>query len=244
MADQAMPIGKTLRTAREQQGWSLADVSEKIKLSVHHLAALENEDFASLPDIAFVRGFVRSYGRLLKLDVASLLSALPDPTRPLNIVAASAPLPMNARRKQNYIWLGGTILVVLLAITFVVWSVNTPKNSPPQVVLSSPVLTSVSAPTVASNVMSAVVAVNVPVVPSLRLVFDEDAWVEVTDQSGKTLSSQLNRRGSELNLTGQPPYDLVIGNSSAVHLFYQGEEVDLAEYVSYSGSAIARLELE
>lgn len=246
--DQAIPLGKTLRTAREQQGWSLADVAQQIKLSAHHLAALENEDFASLPDITFVRGFVRSYGKLLKLDVAALLSALPSPSYGLNVVAAAAPLPMNARRKQNFIWLGGTIFVVLLAITFAVWSVNTPKNIPaslPIPVLSA-AISSVSAPVasnvIASNVASA--AVIVPVAAPLRLVFDEDAWVEVKDQSGKTLSSQLNRGGSELSLNGQAPFDLVIGNSTAVHLFYQGEEVDLAEYVSYAGSSIARLELE
>lgn len=261
-------LGMTLRAAREQQGWSLADVESQIKLPIQRLQALENEDFAQLPDMSFVRGFVRSYGKLLRLDVPMLLAALPDAPQTVEAIApVAADVPLTSqvaiRRKQNVVWLAAAAAVVLIAAIFAIWSINTPKTKPapklqdqeigqvefPAALPASSVAFSASSMVVTPQ--SAVVATTLPasaVIPagsvSLRLVFDEEAWVEVKEHSGKTLSSQLNPTGSELTLTGRPPFSLVIGNSPSVHLYYKGAEVDLSGHISRSGSAIARLELE
>ena len=76
---------------------------------------------------------------------------------------------------------------------------------------------------------------------SIRLTFDADSWVKVTDNDGKILLSQLNSSGSEQHLKGKPPFSVIIGNISGVHLYYQGTLVELAPF--YNGE-IARLTLE
>ena len=69
--------GVILAQAREAAGMSVEDVAHHLKLAPRQVAAIERDDFASLPGRTFVRGFVRNYARLLKLDVDATLAALP-----------------------------------------------------------------------------------------------------------------------------------------------------------------------
>ena len=78
-------------------------------------------------------------------------------------------------------------------------------------------------------------------VGAIHMTFDDDSWVEVTDRDGKKLMSQINPRGSEQNIEGNPPFSLVIGRATAVHLYYKGKQIDLAPHTKIS---TARLTLE
>jgi cytoskeleton protein RodZ len=57
--------------------------------------------------------------------------------------------------------------------------------------------------------------------------FDEESWVEVRDAAGHTLLEQLVPAGSQRVVTGQPPFDMVIGNAQHVQIMYQGQPFDL-----------------
>lgn len=65
--------GLSLQQAREKKGLSLEEVSNRIKISVAQLDALERGDIQVLPGLAFARGYVRTYGRLLELDADVLV---------------------------------------------------------------------------------------------------------------------------------------------------------------------------
>ena len=60
--------GSLLRAVRESQGVSLLDISRKTKVGVHHLEAIEGDDYAHLPAQVYVRGFVTEVARYLRLD--------------------------------------------------------------------------------------------------------------------------------------------------------------------------------
>ena len=66
--------GEALRSAREQSGLSLQDVSQRLKMPVRVLQALEAGQWDQSGGAVFVRGQLRSYGRLLKLDVGPFLA--------------------------------------------------------------------------------------------------------------------------------------------------------------------------
>jgi cytoskeleton protein RodZ len=74
----ALSAGGMLRHARESAGWSIDMVSQQLKLAPKQVQALEADDYAQLPGRTFVRGFMRNYARLLRLDADALLSALPE----------------------------------------------------------------------------------------------------------------------------------------------------------------------
>lgn len=64
--------GSLLRAVRESQGMDLKDISNRTKIGVMHLKALEDDDFPSLPALVYVRGFVSEFAKVLKLDSAQV----------------------------------------------------------------------------------------------------------------------------------------------------------------------------
>jgi cytoskeleton protein RodZ len=66
-------LGHILREARENKGYSLEDVQEKIRINAKYLKALETGDYSALPTPVHVRGFLRNYARFLGLDPQPLL---------------------------------------------------------------------------------------------------------------------------------------------------------------------------
>jgi cytoskeleton protein RodZ len=74
--------GTQLRAGREAAGLTVAAVAQQLKLAPRQVTALEEGDYAKLPGRTFVRGFVRNYARLLRLDSDAVLAALPEAAVP------------------------------------------------------------------------------------------------------------------------------------------------------------------
>lgn len=71
----ATGIGETLVAARRQQGVALSDAAAETRVRESYLAALEEEDFGALGGDVYVKGFLRSYARFLRLDPEPLIAA-------------------------------------------------------------------------------------------------------------------------------------------------------------------------
>jgi len=69
-------VAEQLRTAREAQRLTLYQVAEFTKIRTDHLRALEEGNYDIFAAPVYVRGFVRNYATLLKLDVPALMAAL------------------------------------------------------------------------------------------------------------------------------------------------------------------------
>ena len=76
---------------------------------------------------------------------------------------------------------------------------------------------------------------------TLRMVFDQESWVEIKDRNGNTIFGQLNPAGSRRSVSGEPPFDVVVGNAAGVRLTYKDENVDLSAHTQVD---VARLTLE
>ena len=80
MAGEAFPPGATagalLVAAREASGLSIDAVAQQLKLAPRQVRALEEGDYSHLPGRTFVRGFIKNYARLLRLDPDEVLGAL------------------------------------------------------------------------------------------------------------------------------------------------------------------------
>jgi cytoskeletal protein RodZ len=61
-------VGEFFRQVRETKGLTLDEVASKTRIHPDFLRALEEANFAKLPDQVFAKGFVRSYARSLGLD--------------------------------------------------------------------------------------------------------------------------------------------------------------------------------
>jgi flagellar biosynthesis protein FlhG len=60
--------GALLKQVREAQRVSLRDVSQRTKIGVQYLTAIEDDDFARLPAVVYASGFVSELAKFLKLD--------------------------------------------------------------------------------------------------------------------------------------------------------------------------------
>ncbi|MBA5868045.1 MAG: DUF4115 domain-containing protein [Nitrospira sp. CR1.3] len=61
-------IGEFFKQVRETKGLTIDEVASKTRIRSDFVKALEEGNFAKLPDQVFARGFVRSYARSLGLD--------------------------------------------------------------------------------------------------------------------------------------------------------------------------------
>ena len=120
-----LSVGQQLQAARETKGLTAADVAKALKLSVHQVIALEQEDWSHLPGNTIIRGFVRNYARLLKLDPEPLmqaLSALHMPQPPsLDLPSGSntaLPQTGNVERRDFATVFLGLALVVLAVLAY------------------------------------------------------------------------------------------------------------------------------
>ena len=131
--------GTVLRGAREARGESVGEVAFALKLSPRQIDAMENDDFAALPGMAFVRGFMRNYARYLGIDAAPLLEAvqrLVDVDTPdlSPIRNAEGQIPMGDARRSGGFPFG--VVVVLLAVALAVgWYFDWFRTEPVTAVL-------------------------------------------------------------------------------------------------------------
>ena len=120
-----------MRIAREEQGKSLEDIGGELKIRADHVLALEEGDFDKFDAPVFVRGFVRSYCRILRIDSAPVVGQLNQElggTEALANDPALSPgkkglvdqLTLFLTRVNWSIWLP---LLVLILIASIVWAV-------------------------------------------------------------------------------------------------------------------------
>jgi cytoskeleton protein RodZ len=68
--------GARLRTLRNEGGFTVEQIASQLRLAPRQIIALESDDHAALPGMPIVRGFIRSYAKLLRTDPAPLLVGL------------------------------------------------------------------------------------------------------------------------------------------------------------------------
>lgn len=124
-----MSPGAQLASLREERGWSIEDVATQLNLAPRQIVAIESDNYAALPGIASVRGFIRGYAKILKIDAAPLLTIVANESaklnapvperRPLSTPFSETRLPSMGRQglpSKKIIWV--TCLVILLLAAF------------------------------------------------------------------------------------------------------------------------------
>ncbi len=69
-------LGQRLAAEREARGWTIDYVASQLNLATRQIQALEDENYAALPGIASVRGFVRAYAKLLRIEADPLVALI------------------------------------------------------------------------------------------------------------------------------------------------------------------------
>ncbi|GAB6040519.1 hypothetical protein JCM17961_11930 [Endothiovibrio diazotrophicus] len=84
--------GWVLRQERERMNLDVLSAANRLNLHRNVIEALEADDFASLPEAIFVRGYLRNYARLLGLDAEAMITRYEEASgvSPLKTTAAQS----------------------------------------------------------------------------------------------------------------------------------------------------------
>jgi cytoskeletal protein RodZ len=69
-------VSEQLRRAREEQKLDIYQVAEITKIKTDHVRALESGNFEMFSAPVYIRGFIRNYATMLRLDVPRVLAEL------------------------------------------------------------------------------------------------------------------------------------------------------------------------
>ncbi len=271
-AGRTATVGCQLREAREAAGLSTADVAQSLKFSQRQVEQLEADDYDALPGTTIVRGFTRSYARLLGLDAGALLQLL-DARTPNVPVEVRPPDNMGLAGepgglRQLSLLASAAIVIALAAILIGLWQYFSPEMAAPPVAAENgpavsvppadtaaalPPAASPAAPVVTEALQTAVDAGTAgvvgnsalpaaqPAAPLLVFSFEDRAWLEVSDAARQVLHTGENPAGTRLELSGKPPFDVVVGNAGKVRVTYGDRVIDLAPHTR---AEVARLKVE
>lgn len=235
--------GVVLKAARERAGLSVQEISQRLKMPVRVIQSLEAGQWDQSGGVVFVRGQLRSYGRLLKVDVEPFLQqAETVVARPAELVSHSHTPRFqyffeSFKRRAVYV-------VLTLVIATPVWMALRPSSGPsPDAATASldvvPVApragpTADAPPPAAKPQAAPYVASMAPLpraaTPWLSLSFKGDSWVEVNAPDGRKVEHALLRAGDERRYAQGEVGRIKLGDATAVDVQQAGSTVDLAPY--------------
>ena len=239
--------GQRLRAAREAAGLSVEDVASRLRMPVRVVESLEAEDWSRLGAPVFIRGQLRSYGRLLGLVTETVHAASgvapvePVELKPRTYVPRMRIVAEQAARRLVYV-------VITAAIALPVWLATRPHLAPADTVSGSldvPVGIasegqdgSSRGPTPLIASMAPVpqrpapaVLVPPPAAPEFEIRVSGDSWVEVTAPDGELLEQSLLKEGTVRTFAVGEVKAMVIGNAGAVEVRRDGVALDIEPYL-------------
>ncbi|RXV70991.1 helix-turn-helix domain-containing protein [Burkholderia stabilis] len=176
-------VGSRLAQLRETKGWTVDDVSARLKVAPQKLRALEAGDISHLPGVTFALGVVRSYAKMLGVDPEPFAQALRRergvPEVDLSMPASSGTdlprgrvsIPLGGS-SRHHPWLWGTAIVVVAVVAVLMWHTGGDSSSllarfkggdtEHASAASAPAASSSSVEDAAASGASAVVANDVP----------------------------------------------------------------------------------
>ncbi|VBQ73065.1 XRE family transcriptional regulator [Burkholderia pseudomallei] len=121
-------VGARLAELRRTKGWSVDDVSARLKVAAPKLQALEAGDTSQLPGTTFALGLVRSYAKMLGVDPEPFAQALRrekgvpevDLSMPASagtdLLRGRVSIPLGgASRGRPWLWAVAAVVVALVA---------------------------------------------------------------------------------------------------------------------------------
>src|SRR5262245_11427600 len=132
-ANESREVGAELAEARRRKGLSLDELSQRTKIKVPKLLAIERNDMKALHGSVFARGFLRAYAReagcdpeeivrryrLAYEDAAALVDAAngrpSDGTDPVSVDVPGAAVTQTVDAGYERSWISGVVVLVIAA---------------------------------------------------------------------------------------------------------------------------------
>lgn len=134
-------FGLHLKHERELRGVSLEEIAESTRIHIRYLEALEGNEFDDMPGEVFVKGYIRSYARVIGSDSEEMVNLYDeavgkDRKKELDKVAGSNEKAASGNKKAAGYALLGIVLIALSVYGYSVVGGIIDKNKKQQAKLS------------------------------------------------------------------------------------------------------------
>jgi cytoskeleton protein RodZ len=261
--------GDILRHERIKKGLTVeqAAAQSKIKLSV--LEAIESSQTGEIPSV-YLRGHIRHYALFLGIDPQKIDRQMEHVSGVEPDVRSVFEVRPRQRDADKWLkatsYLVASALVATLAWQFTHEAVRYSQSSPhlnasmasvemlgmaeerlAEEGLPEEGLAGHDAGSPASGQPLPVIngdkgqsAVPADATQHLKIKTSADTWIEVLDAAGLHLEMDLLRAGTSREYRGKAPFSVMLGRASAVEVWFNGQEVDLA---THTRGNVARITL-
>jgi len=245
-APQADGCGVLLREARERAGLAIEEVAGRLKMPSRVLKAIEDEKWEQLGAPVFVRGQLRSYARLLNVDIEAFIQkAQLQRVQPAQLVSRSH--TPRYQRVLESVARRAVYVVLTAAIAVPVWVAyqwDLEDGSPERTAaldiatpaaVGSDTMQSAATASTQRTQAAPVVASLTPALPkntgnALVLRTRGDSWVQIIAPDGSSIEKGLLKTGEQRSFRKGEVGRVVLGNAAAVEVQYAGSTVDLTPY--------------
>ncbi|MBL4674103.1 MAG: DUF4115 domain-containing protein [Arenicella sp.] len=245
--------GSLLAAERKQQQKTVEEIAGALNLSITQIRTIELDQSEGLPEPTYVRGYIRSYARLLGLDEDEVLDHYLNPNWQKGSRLDEMPRGIgsaNDSDSRSFFTAGKVIVIIALAsIMGFLWftgqlggirgtqtdSVATPAGTssaqvaPP---LSEGDSGSDDLPSdqLAEENDGEIVAEPASVENQLSLSFTDTSWVDIRDSDGNKLAYKSYAQGEDLSVSATTSMSVFIGNAKAVSAVFNGAPYDISQY--------------
>ncbi|MCF8998461.1 helix-turn-helix domain-containing protein [Acinetobacter nectaris] len=233
--------GEYLRHVRLNKKYDLSTVAQALNIPLRTIEALEKDDYKSLPEAAFIKGYYRSYAKHLDVDASTIIQRFDeiyqnDTGMQANHGLKDSPIKIMGKlsgssREKSRKWLKRIMIIVvaLLVIWLVVAGIQSWMSKKKQAQPAN----------AQSNVQVLSVDQSQPVSgDKLELHISRPTSLNIVDSTGKVLAT--GRQAENLTLNGQTPFQIRLNDAGAVSLKLNGESISLSPY-TVNGKADFRL---
>lgn len=244
-------IGETLKSAREEENLSLNYVAEVTRIHIDVLREIENGSMNLSPGPVFIRGFIRTYATLLKIDYEPIKEKLNQLEEFVESSMNNNTLEkVNTDSEKNSSsqgWLLGIGIMIVVVIVIVVMipqekndsldvitSVPSPMvptettDSTPQIANPNEVeqaLTPESSSSLSAQPVDPVEEIDSDPPLVLNLIAKKDTWLDIRIDDEEP-SELYIPAGEEIEWKAKESFKLTIGNINQVELLLNGKVLE------------------
>jgi cytoskeleton protein RodZ len=222
-------VAERLRQARLAADLSLEDISTRTRVSVRHLAAIEEGRFGDLASRTYAVGFARAYARVVGLPEQEIAAEVRAETDQLDETERPRPIafePGDPTRvpSRGFAWAGVAAALLLLGVGFALWRTFFAPAVPLSDMVTEP------APSASATSAPAPKPAPGAAVPTGgSVVFTATApaiWVKFYDVSGKQLMQKQMAQGESYTVpAGATGPRLWTGRPDALSITIGGKPV-------------------
>lgn len=235
--------GEYLRQIRIAQKKELEEIAREMNMPVKTLTALEKDDYTSLPEATFIKGYYRAYAKYLNADASAIIHRFDeiyvnDTGLKASHALNNSPIKIMGKLSgsnsvRNRQWLKRIAILVIvgllgwLAVTAVQnWSTSSKDD--------------IDVPKITNSNIEILPMANTVTTSGDQLVlnFSRPTSVHIVDSTAKVLAT--GRQASTLTLTGESPFQIRLDDATAVSLSLNQEQISLRPY-TVNGKAEFRL---